>query len=54
MSVGTHYSDLAARFDDAPTDAVLLAGSPAEIERARATRNFEAVVAWHVRSAPTR
>jgi hypothetical protein len=54
LPVGTHYSDLAARFDDSPMDAVLLVGSPREIERARATRNFEGVVAWRVKSRPKR
>ncbi len=51
---GTHYSDLAARFDDAPEDAVLLVGSPDDVARARSTRNFEGVVAWRVRSPPKR
>jgi len=50
LSIGTHYSDLAARFDDTPTDALLLVGSPAEVEHARRTRNFEDVVAWRVKS----
>jgi hypothetical protein len=54
LSVGTHYSDLAARFDDTPTDALLLVGSPAEVERARRFRNFEDVVAWRIKSAVTR
>jgi hypothetical protein len=54
LSVGTHYSDLAARFDDTPTDALLLVGSPMEVERARRFRNFEDVVAWRVKSAVAR
>lgn len=54
LAAGTHYSELAARFDDAPTDAILLAGPPADVDRARATRNFEGVVAWRVRSAAKR
>jgi hypothetical protein len=52
LEVGTHYSDLAARFDDSPTDAILLVGSPADVERARTTRDFANVVAWQVRSGP--
>ena len=52
LSAGTHYSDLAARFDDTPTDAILLVGSPADVERARTSRSFDGVVAWRVTSAP--
>ncbi len=52
LSAGTHYSDLAARFDDTPTDAILLVGSPADVDHARKSRNFEGVVAWRVTSAP--
>jgi hypothetical protein len=52
LAMGTHYSELAARFDDTPTDAVLLVGPPAAVDRARATRNFDGVIAWPVRSAP--
>ncbi len=54
LGSGTHYSELAARFDDTPTDALLIVGSPEDVTRARATRNVEGVVAWRVRSAPTR
>jgi hypothetical protein len=54
LGPGTHYSELAARFDDSPTDAVLLVGTPADVERARTTRNFEGVIAWRVRSEPRR
>lgn len=54
LTAGTHYSELAARFDDTPTDAVLLVGPPAAVDRARATRNFDGVLAWRVRSAPRR
>jgi hypothetical protein len=50
LSLGTHYSDLSARFDDAPTDAMLLVGPPEAVERARRDRVFEGVVAWHVKS----
>jgi hypothetical protein len=52
LSAGTHYSDLAARFDATPTDALLLVGSPVDVERARRTRRFEDVVAWRVTTAP--
>jgi hypothetical protein len=52
LSAGTHYSDLAARFDATPTDALLLVGSPVDVERARRTRRFEDVVAWRVASVP--
>jgi hypothetical protein len=51
LSAGTHYSDLAARFDDTPTDALLLVGPPADVERARRVRAFEGIVAWRVASA---
>ncbi len=54
LSAGTHYSDLAARFDATPTDAILLVGAPADVERARKVRNFEGVVALRVKSAPAR
>lgn len=49
---GTHYSDLSARFDESPTDAWLLVGSPKEVERARSLRVFDRVVAWRIKSAP--
>jgi hypothetical protein len=51
LGPGTHYSELDARFDDAPTDALLVVGAPDAVARARATRNFEGVVAWRIRSA---
>jgi hypothetical protein len=54
LGPGTHYSELAARFDDRPTDAVLVVGAPADVDRARRTRNFADVIAWRVRSAPGR
>jgi hypothetical protein len=54
LGPGTHYSELAARFDDRPTDAVLIVGAPADVDRARATRNFTNVIAWRVRSVPGR
>jgi hypothetical protein len=54
LGPGTHYSELAARFDDRPTDAVLLVGAPADVERARATRNFAEVIALRVTSSARR
>ncbi len=54
LAAGTHYSEFAARFDDARADAVLLIGPPAAVNRARETRTFDGVIAWRVRSAPTR
>jgi hypothetical protein len=54
LGPGTHYSELAARFDDQPTDAILIVGEPADVDRARQTRNFVDVIAWRVRSAPGR
>jgi hypothetical protein len=54
LGPGTHYSELAARFDDGPTDAVLIVGAPDEVDRARRTRNFADVIAWPVRSATGR
>jgi hypothetical protein len=51
LEAGTHYSDLAARFDDSPTRAVLLVGSPDLVERARRTHDFGDLVAWPVRSS---
>ncbi len=50
LTAGTHFSELAARFDDTPTDALLLVGSPDDVARARDTRRFEGVVAWRIRS----
>ena len=52
LSPGTHFSELAARFDDTPTDATLLVGAPDDVARARKTQRFEGVVAWRVRSKP--
>ena len=54
LGAGTHYSELAARFDNTPTDAILLVGPPADVDRARSTRRFDAVIAWPVRSEPKR
>ena len=50
LSAGAHLSELAARFDDSRTDATLLVGAPNDVTRARATHDFERVVAWQVRS----
>ena len=50
LTAGTHFSELAARFDDSPTDAVLLVGAPDDVTRARTTRRFDGVVAWRIRS----
>jgi|HubBroStandDraft_4_1064222.scaffolds.fasta_scaffold302441_2 hypothetical protein len=54
LGVGTHYSDLAAAFDDTPVDVLLLVGSPADVERARRVRSFEDLVAWRVKSTPVK
>jgi hypothetical protein len=50
LEAGTHYSELAARFDESPTRATLLVGDPGDIGRARASRDFARVVAWRVTS----
>ena len=50
LEAGTHYSELAARFDESPTRATLLVGDPEEVGRARASRDFARVVAWRVTS----
>jgi hypothetical protein len=52
LEAGTHYSELAARFDESPTSATLLAGEPGAVDRARRTRDFAGVVAWRVTSEP--
>lgn len=41
LEAGTHLSERAARFDDAPTEGVILAGPPDAVETARATRTFD-------------
>lgn len=48
LEAGTHYSELAARFDDSPTRATLVVGDPGAVDRARRTRDFGGVVAWRV------
>jgi hypothetical protein len=40
LSPGAHLSEKAARFDDRPGPGWLLAGSPSDVARARATRDF--------------
>jgi hypothetical protein len=50
MAPGTHFSERAARFDETPTSATLLVGTPDEVNRARHTRDFAGLVAWRVTS----
>jgi predicted anti-sigma-YlaC factor YlaD len=50
LGAGTHFSEVAARFDASPTRATLLVGAPAAVERARATRDIAGTVAWRVTS----
>jgi hypothetical protein len=50
LEAGTHYSELAARFDESPTRATLLVGDPEDVGRARASRDFARIVAWRVTS----
>jgi hypothetical protein len=52
LPVGTHYSEEQARFDASSTRATLLVGAPAEVERARRTRDFAGLIAWRVTSDP--
>jgi hypothetical protein len=40
---GTHYSPHAVRFDDAPSDAWVIAGTPQAVDQARRTRRLENV-----------
>jgi hypothetical protein len=54
LATGTHYSELAARFDDSPTQAFLLVGSPVDVARARSVGRFDEVVAWRVTSGPAK
>ena len=53
LEAGTHYSELAARFDESPTHATLLVGDPQDVERARSSRDFAKVVAWRITSDGT-
>jgi hypothetical protein len=50
LKAGTHYSELAARFDDSKTDAWIVVGAPDAVARARETRRLDGVLAWHVTS----
>lgn len=43
LEAGTHFSERAARFDDAPTEGFVLVGHPDAVERARKTRRFDDV-----------
>jgi hypothetical protein len=43
LTSGTHLSERAAAVDDHPIDGVVIAGAPADVERARATRDFTGV-----------
>jgi predicted anti-sigma-YlaC factor YlaD len=49
---GTHYSELAARFDDTPTRATLLLGTPSAVDQAKRTRDFTGLLAWRLTSEP--
>jgi hypothetical protein len=49
---GTHFSDLAARFDDHPTRGWLIAGDPDSVEQARKSRGFERLTAIYVEVEP--
>jgi hypothetical protein len=37
---GTHYSEQAARFDERPTNGVIIVGEPSAVDRARTTKDF--------------
>jgi hypothetical protein len=52
LGTGTRFSEQAARFDEKPTRATLLVGTPAAVDRARRTREFSGLVAWRVTSDP--
>ena len=52
LAIGTHYSELAARFDESPTQAFLLVGSPVDVARARSVGSFDGIIAWRVTSVP--
>lgn len=43
LEAGTHFSERAARFDEAPTEGFVLVGHPDAVERARKTRRFDEV-----------
>lgn len=40
---GTHFSELSVRFDESPTDGVLIVGDPDAVARARATHDLRGV-----------
>lgn len=40
---GTHFSERAARFDESPTEGLIIVGHPDAVERARRTRVFDEV-----------
>lgn len=44
LEAGSHLSERAARFDESPTEGVILAGPPDLVEAARATRDFDGLV----------
>jgi hypothetical protein len=50
LEPGTHTPTLAASADESPTDAMLIVGAPDAVERAKATRSYAGVTAWHVTS----
>jgi hypothetical protein len=54
LEAGTHYSELAAHFDDTETRATLLVGTPDAVQRARETKRFDGVIAWRVTSDVSR
>jgi hypothetical protein len=43
LDAGTHFSEFAVRFDEAPTSGVILVGAPGAVERARTTRELSGV-----------
>ena len=54
LTAGTHYSSQAVKFDDAPSDGWVIAGSPDAVQRARDTHEFRdvAVVPLRVERTP--
>lgn len=43
LTPGTHFTPQAVRFDDAPSNGWVIAGSPEAVDRARKTKHFEGV-----------
>jgi hypothetical protein len=43
LTPGTHFSPQAVRFDEAPSNGWVIAGSPEAVDRARKTKRFEGV-----------